>query len=200
MGRVCPSSCPCLRLLDPWIGVYWGLQSRGLEERPRAVHRHGSAQLLGPAVAVLLPVPEGRCWHGLSWGLELQAGMVGEQAAAGAGDVPGLGQPLTYFSPPTLQRPARRSSRSPPWPRGHFCWRHRRSTRYGLLPRSGSCLRRGGWGGSDANCCQRYPAVMGRGRSRRSLLGPGCQGEGSLGPRSQGCWGSQGCWASQGSP
>ena len=104
----------------------------------------------------------------------------------------GLGQPLTYFSPPTLQRPARRSSRSPPWPRGHFCWRHRRSTRYGLLPRYGSCLRRGGWGGSDANCCQRYPAVMGRGRSRRSLLGPRCQGEGSLGPWSQGCWGSQG--------
>lgn len=32
---------------------------------------------------------------------------------------------------------------------------------------------------------------MGRGRSRRSLPGPRCQGEGSLGPRCQGCWGSQ---------
>ncbi|KAM6362201.1 vacuolar protein sorting-associated protein 16 homolog isoform 4-T4 [Alca torda] len=54
------------------------------------------------------------------------------------------------LAPPTSsctrsQRPARRSSRSPPWPRGHSCWRHRRSMRYGLLPRSCLPLRRLGW-------------------------------------------------------
>lgn len=36
------------------------------------------------------------------------------------------------FLPP--QRPAKRSSKSPPWRQELSCWRHRRSTRFGTLP------------------------------------------------------------------
>lgn len=43
---------------------------------------------------------KGQCWHGPSWGPELQAEVVGEQGAAGAGDTPGLRHPLTCFPPP----------------------------------------------------------------------------------------------------
>lgn len=183
-GPAGPGSCPCLCLSDPWVGAYWGCRHEGWKSSPEL--SIGSAQLLGPVVAVLPPCRKTVPVRALLGSQSCRQGR-GEQVAVGAGDVPGLGQPLIHFlvfSPICRGQPGDLQDRLH-GPRGASAGGTEGVRGTAHCPAPGPACPRGAWG---ANHCQRYPVVMGRGRSQRSLLG----GEGSLGPWPQGCWGSQG--------